>query len=134
MGGSFGDLHPGSDHVGFQPMKPGDSGATNWWDARMFVDPSWASKACFSRAEYDELFFTLFHEGMHSSDDIVTRFLTSNSNDDAHHNDIRRREHFERFRPSRMFGNMWGIPRDKPLNVDQLYRQYRARTPSCCGK
>jgi hypothetical protein len=130
VGASFSDLNPNVG-LGFQPMQPGLSGATDWWSGNIWVDRSWAAKMCFTRGEYEELFFTLFHEGMHSSDNMLTRFLTSNSENDEHHNSIFRRELFERSRPKVPMGDMWGTPRPNPVDVDRLYQQYRRRTPAC---
>jgi hypothetical protein len=131
VGASFSDLNPNGS-LGFQPIKPGDTGATDRWSGDMWVDPSWANKSCFTRGEYEDLFFTLFHEAMHSSDNIVTRFQTSNSEDDEHHNSIYRRELHERSRPKKPIGEMWGKPRPDPVDIDRLYTQYRKRTPACC--
>jgi RHS repeat-associated protein len=133
VGSSFSDLSPNGNGVGFQPMKPGFSGGTDWSDGQIWVDPSWAKKTCLSRSEYEDLFFTLFHEAMHSSDNVFRRFLTTNSSDDEHHNSIYRRELYERdWRPRWPGGDMWGTPRPDPVNIDRRYEQYRARTPACC--
>ncbi|MBK6982060.1 MAG: RHS repeat-associated core domain-containing protein [Betaproteobacteria bacterium] len=132
VGNSFPDLRPGRDQIGFEPMQPGDTGGTKPWNGQIVVDQSWANKPCFTRDEYEELFFTLFHEGMHSSDSILRRFLTPNSSDDEHHGSIFRREYFERYRPNNTPQKMWGTPRDTPVDIDRLYRKYRERTPACC--
>ena len=121
---------PGTGHVDFQPGAPG----TDKW-AQIHIDPSWAQKPCFTKAEHRELFFTLFHEAMHSSDNLWTRFWTSNDDDDQHHQSIYWREVYEgsrgdgirRPRP----GNMWGTPGEKPVDLDALYKDYRNRTPAC---
>ena len=133
VGRSFGDLRPGTDHIEFEPGKPG----TDKWSAQIHIDPSWAAKSCLTRWEYRELFFTLFHEAMHSSDDLWTRFWTTNKDDDQHHNSIYEREIYEGSRgiaKQPRPGNIWGMPRDKPLDLDRLYRDYRDRTPACCKK
>ena len=134
VGSSFPDLHPGKGQVDFRPMQPGDTGNTDRWDGQISVDPSWARNPCFSRDEYEELFFTLFHEGMHSTDPIWTRYLTSNSFDNGHHGSIYRREQYERHRLDKPPGKMWGTPRDTPVDIDHLYRKYRERTPACCAR
>jgi RHS repeat-associated protein len=130
VGRSFGDLRPGTNEVSFEPGGPG----TDKLSAQIHIDPSWASKACLTKDEYRELFFTLFHEAMHSSDDLWTRLQTRNSLDDKHHESIYQREVYEGGRGARRKkpSNMWGIARDKPLDMDQLYRDYRGRTPACC--
>jgi RHS repeat-associated protein len=134
VGASFTDIHPGQWGIGFQPMQPGQDGATDNSDGQTYVDPSWADKACFTRKEYENLFFTIFHEYMHSSDPLWRRLLTSNSSDDEHHNSIYQRELYERYRPRKPGGDMWGTPREYPLDIDRLYNQYRKRTPKCnCG-
>jgi len=132
VGSSFRDLHPGRDQIGLEPMQPGDTGGTKPWNGQIVVDPSWAEKPCFTRDEYEELFFTLFHEGMHSSDSMLRRFLTPNSSDNEHHGSIYRREYFERYRPKKPPTKMWGTPRDNPVDIERLYRKYRERTPACC--
>ena len=129
---SFWEINRAKPRVDFQPMRPGQDGATDKWSGQMYVDPSWANKACFTRPEYEDLFFTLFHEGMHSSDPLWRRIITSNSTGDAHHNSIYRRELFERYRPPRPSGDMWGSTRGTAVDLDRLYNQYRRRTPACC--
>lgn len=133
VGGSFLGLNPGQSRIGFQPMKPGSDGATDKWDGQIYVDPSWANKACFTRKEYEDLFFTLFHESMHSSEPIWRRYLTTNSENNVHHNSIYQRELYERYRPRKKPDGMWGTPRDTPVDIDRLYNQYRKTTPACCG-
>jgi RHS repeat-associated protein len=129
--GSFGDLNPGTGHVDFEPGKPG----TDKWSAQIHIDPSWAQKACFTKDEYRELFFTLFHEAMHSSDNMWTRFWTSNDDSNQHHQSIYWREAYEGSRGDGVRrptpGNMWGTPGATPVDVDALYKDYRKRTPAC---
>ena len=109
VGASFGDLNPAYPGVGsFQPQPPGQGGGTDKWDGEIHVDPSWASKKCFTRQEYENLFFILFHESMHSSDPMWQRYLTSNDDDDEHHTSIYQRQVYEQMRPRNRPGNMWG--------------------------
>lgn len=131
VGASFSELNPARPRVEFQPMRPGLDGATDKWSGQIYVDPSWASKACFTRKEYEDLFFTLFHEGMHSSDPLLRRFLTTDSELDSHHNSIYQRELYERYRPRKKPREMWGTPRDHPVDLERLYSLYRKRTPAC---
>jgi RHS repeat-associated protein len=142
VGASFSDLDPASTRIGFQPMKPGIDGVTNNWDGQIYIDPSWATKDCFTRREYENLFFTLFHESMHSTDSFWRRVTTSNSDNDVHHDSIYQREVYERMRmrPGGAPGNMWGKANDhEAIHVHQdwtsrgrrgRYRYMVARHPT----
>jgi RHS repeat-associated protein len=136
---NFADLKPSSNRIKFRPMRPdGDQlGETSNHNGQIYVDPSWSRIACFTKSEYENLFYILFHESMHSTDSLFTRsFLTTNEDDNPHHNRIYRRESFERYRiprtPMPSADQVWGTPRQTPLDDDRNYQSYRKRTPACC--
>jgi len=115
-------------------MRPNIDGHTDD-DGEIYIDPSWSKIACFSKSEYHNLFFTLFHESMHSTDFPFTLWTYN----EAHHNRIFAREIFEAGRtPRRPMpgpGQVWGTPKENPVDVDRMYENYKKRTPACdCSK
>jgi hypothetical protein len=59
------------------------------------------------------------------------RFLTSNDDNDEHHNSIYQRQVYEQMRPRKPPGDMWGTARDNAVDIDRMYEQYRRRTAGC---
>jgi RHS repeat-associated protein len=89
---------------------------------------------CLDRNQWEILFFTLFHESMHSTDPAWSIEASS----DKHHTRIANREIFERTRTARSgMGDgrpMWGTPLPAPgADLDRLYDEYRAGADECCG-
>jgi RHS repeat-associated protein len=86
---------------------------------------------CFSKEEYEDLFFTLMREGAHSTDpwwQDVWAFGVYTSN----HQAIQDWENFEHFRtPANPVPAtpLWGQPSLLPVNTDELYRQSGSQ---CC--
>lgn len=133
---SFGDLHPASDGIGYAASDK--AGNTSPFLGQITIDPSWANKNCFTSWEYHSLFFTLFHEGMHSTDPWYVRANPLNKPDDSpYHQSVYNREAYEDFRMPNRPGMvkprqpMWGKPRDTAVNVDKLYNDYLQRTCAC---
>jgi hypothetical protein len=136
--GSFAELHPAVGRICFRTLTKPNIGETDPGSGEICVDPSWENKSCLTRPEFKELFFTLFHEGMHSSGSFLNR-VGSNASDAVSslagqlgplHTRIYNRELREQGLTIR--GPMWGTPRDIPVDIDRLYDLYRRRTPSCC--
>jgi RHS repeat-associated protein len=122
----FSDINPAKPRICFRTLTAPNVGETDPISGQICVDPSWAAKECLTKTEYRELFFTLLHEGMHSTDPFPIRIFRD-------HSSIYRREIAEQG-GSRPNGAMWGNPRSTPVDVNRMYDQYRKRTPACCGK
>ena len=126
---SFPELRPEPKSLCFRPMGPGVNGETGVSSGQICIDPIWAEKKCLTRDEYDRVFFTLFHEGMHSTDGLFLRLFRDEDQ-------VHRREQFEqywngfpKYQPNQQ--KMWGKPRDAPVDMPDLYDRYRKRTPAC---
>jgi RHS repeat-associated protein len=134
--GSFSDLRPrGAVSCGVK--KPGNAGETSFFTGNMFVAQSFCDAPCLSRADWEELFFTLFHEGMHSSDPPWRAFTDGPGGAlSDNHRGIYNRENYERGYTARgrIPKPIWGTPRAIPVNKEALYQKYRDRTPACCEK
>jgi hypothetical protein len=135
---SFPDLHPAKGRICFRTLVVPNQGETDPWSGEICVDPSWADKSCLTKPNFENLFFTLFHEGMHSTSSFLTR-IGSNVGDlvsslsgqlGLQHTRVYNRQLREQGRS--ISGPMWGTPRSVPVDIDRLYDQYRRRTPSCC--
>jgi hypothetical protein len=138
MLGSFGDLNPnGNPSCG--PIPQGNKAYTNSNSGDIVVPQKFCDKACLTKDEWNELFWSLFHEGMHSSDSFFRRradgfgdmfnYTTDN------HDSIYNRAAWEQFGNGKGVPpqpNMWGKPRPDKVDVDARYREYRQRTPKCC--
>ena len=130
---SFPELNPEGQRVCFRTMPSGINGQTSNWSGEVCVDPSWVNPACFTKAQYKDLFSTLFHESMHSNDSWLMRAFGT----EEHHETIYRREVYEMDRPNKRIPlpKMYGKPRNIPLDIDRLYEGYKKRTPACqCEK
>jgi hypothetical protein len=91
---SFGDIHPSSGPIGYESM--GKAGHTSNYAGDITIDPSWAKIDCFTPFQYRDLFLTLFHEAMHSSDSAWTRFNPFNRPDDSpYHSSVYNRANYE---------------------------------------
>jgi hypothetical protein len=117
---SFPELHPAIGRICFRPLAPGNVGETSPKSGEICVDPSWANKPCLTKQEFKQLFFTLFHEGMHSSGSFLNR-IAGNIGDAAAglagqlgplHTRIYNRELREQ--GLSINGPMWGTPRTIP--------------------
>ena len=95
------------------------------------VPMRWCKKKCLSRKEWEDLFFTIFHEAMHSTE-VWDLSAYSNSN----HERIFARELFERSRLPRFpypLRPVWGTPLPAPgANLDALYDEYKRGASDCC--
>jgi hypothetical protein len=128
---TFPEINPSRQRVCFRTMPKGVQGQTSNWSGEVCVGPEWPQKQCLSRSEWENLFFTSFHEGMHSTDFFIQRAYGT----DADHAAISVRENYERLRPKGPVPtDMWGAPRIIPVDKNRLYEAYKARTPACCGK
>jgi hypothetical protein len=133
---TYSDIQPnGSIELGSVPI--GINGQTNKWTGDIVMSSDlFSKKECLSRKEWEYVFWTLFHEAMHSTDNWWTRRSTTNDRDDVHHNSIYNRESVEMGKgkeyPS---APIWGTPRNKRANMDDLYQQYFNKSPDCqCKK
>lgn len=70
----FLDLNPTGVPV-CGPLGPGRSGATSPLTGNITVPAVFCETQCLTEDQWNQLFFTLFHESMHSTDSIVRRFL-----------------------------------------------------------
>ena len=132
---SFPELKPETLRICFRGMPDGINGQTSNWSGEICIDPSWANIPCLSRSQFENLFFTLFHEGMHGTDKWWERAMTSNDLSDPYHNTIAGRAEFERTRIPRQNApsySVWGKPRETAVDIDRLYEAYKKRTPACC--
>jgi RHS repeat-associated protein len=128
---SYADVNPQKLPICFRKLTLPNLGETDPSSGEICIDPSWETKPCFTKKEYRELFFTLFHEGMHSTDNRLMRYWTNITTD--RHGSIYRREILEGG-GSVGSGSIWGTPRSVPVDIDRLYDQYRGRTPACCAQ
>ena len=127
---SFSDVRPnGYLYLGSVPE--GISGQTTNLTGNIRISTSYAAKRCLPQTEWEALFWTLFHEGMHSTDPWYRRWMTENKSSDKHHNGIYRRESYERMRPKFATLPMWGTPRPTAVDTDALYQQYKQNSPDC---
>jgi len=133
----FLDVNP----IGIPVCGLAGAGSAAWtapWSGNITVPQALCDKKCLSRAEWEDLFFTLFHESMHSSDSTVQRFMDAFADSfnrlTPNHQAIHNRTEFERSRPPAIPNPVWGIPRAQPLTGGDrrtLYEEYRKRTPAC---
>ncbi len=73
----FDDVTPrGNISYDFNPLALFSQSYTELISADIVLPHSWAEKDCFNRDEWERLFTILFHEGMHSTDDLWTRLST----------------------------------------------------------
>ncbi|MFY7809457.1 MAG: RHS repeat-associated core domain-containing protein [Fimbriimonadaceae bacterium] len=130
---TFNDLAP-RGRVECDPSLPEDVYGRAWnVSGNISVNQRYCDKQCFSRDEWEELFLTLFHEGMHSSDPWYQGFFS-----EAHHDSIYAREQFEsdrgnRLRSPRPGGPMWGTPRPQPADFGALYDEFQRGGSQCCA-
>ncbi|WP_166888591.1 RHS repeat-associated core domain-containing protein [Massilia sp. CCM 8734] len=130
MKNAFNDIKPQGD-VKLGEIPKNESGATEAWSGDIVVPLSFAAKKCLSEDEWSSLFFTLFHEGMHSTDGFLKRLITKNDISDSHHNKIHNRVSYEKIRPVGEPRPMWGKPRPSPVSQAQLYQDYFKNSPDC---
>lgn len=133
----FQDVSP----IGLPVCGLAGAGSAAWtapWSGNITVPQALCDKKCLSRDEWEDLFFTLFHESMHSSDSTVQRFMDAFADSfnrlTPNHQAIHNRTEFERSRPPVIPNPVWGIPRSQPLTGGDrrtLYDEYRKRTPAC---
>lgn len=128
---SFDDLNPRGTVV-CGPL-PGDTyGRTRFLTGNITVNERYCKSPCLSREDWEDLFFTLFHEGMHSTDPWYQGFFRR-----SHHDGIFAREIYERDRghglrtPSPR-QPLWGTPRSSPVDLEALYREFSRGADSCC--
>jgi RHS repeat-associated protein len=130
---TFPDLTPRGS-VRCDPLLADDViGHTRNVSGEITVNQRFCDKQCFSKEDWEELFLTLFHEGMHSSDPWYQGFFS-----DAHHQSIYNREFFEsdrgnRLRNPRPNGPMWGTPRPEPADFDGLFEEFKRGSNRCCA-
>ena len=90
---------------------------------------------CLSEKEWNQLFFDLFHESMHSTDSAIQRYVDTIGDKlkrpTRNHTSIHNRTAFERIRPPNSPIPIWGTPRPTPVDGGSLYGEYRRRTPAC---
>jgi len=134
---SFPELRPAVGKICFRTLTKPNLGETDPLTGEICVDPSWANNPCLTNQEFKQLFFTLFHEGMHSSGSLFNR-IGSNVSDAVSslagelgllHTRIYNRELREQ--GLSIHGPMWGTPRSIPLGLDRLYELYSRRVSSC---
>lgn len=132
--GAFPDIKPSGD-VYTGEIQSGNLGETDF-SGNIYIPLNFNARKCLSYEEWERLFYTLFHEGMHSSDGYWTRMTTSNSDSDAHHQSIYRRETYERMRPKGQgLDGLWGTPSATAYDDKAGYEQYRKNSPDCkCQK
>lgn len=115
MKNTFSEIKPqGGMKLGDLPKT--ESGATEAWSGDIVAPLSFSPKNCLSQDEWSSLFFTLVHEGMHSTDGVFTRLITRSDITDSHHHKIHHRVSYEKMRPIGEPGLMWGKPRPTPVN------------------
>jgi hypothetical protein len=94
---SFTELRPDAKEIGYANMAK--SGETSPFLGLITIPHRWKESACFDVNEYAELFFILFHEGMHSTDPWWVRANPFNIPDESpYHKSVYNREGFERAR------------------------------------
>jgi hypothetical protein len=130
---TFSDIKPHGT-VSLGKVAGGNLGETDASTGDITLPTSYAPKRCLSRNEWERLFYTLFHEGMHSTDGRISRSLTTNFDFDPHHQSIYKREAYERMRPKGPLESMWGEPRPQPVDENQLYKEYLSSSPDCTCK
>jgi RHS repeat-associated protein len=123
-------------------LPAGKYGTTTPWSGDITVAQKYCQKKCLSRDEWEELFFTLFHEGMHSTDSRWLSLRQSSSDRQRWHDGIFNRELYEGDRAAgipmrlirRIYGGkpIWGTPRSSPIDLDSLYEQYKSGSSDCC--
>ena len=101
-------------------------------DGTIIVSDLFCKLPCLDRQQWEDLFSTIFHEAMHSTDPWwMTAFST-----EAHHDTIRQRVTFELRRVPRFPKPLvptWGTPLPPPgADIDKLYQDYR-NGAGCCG-
>jgi hypothetical protein len=97
---------------------------------------------CLSRDDWEELFWVLFHEGMHSTDPWWLPLTQSSDEEERWHDSIFNRELYESDRASgipmrnirRAYDGkpIWGTPRSTPVNMDSLYEKFESGSNMCC--
>jgi len=101
-------------------------------DGTIQVNDKYCKIKCIKRGEWEDLFFTIFHEAMHSTDPWNRPYLG-----DGHHQGIHQREGFERNRTRRSpvpSGPMWGTPLPSPIDLDRLWGEFNHNSGECCGE
>jgi RHS repeat-associated protein len=95
------------------------------------VNQKYCDMECPTREQWEELFITLLHEGMHSTDPWYQGFFS-----DEHHNSIYRREQFESNRGNRLRAprpiDMWGMPGLQGADFGALYGEFKRGGSECC--
>jgi hypothetical protein len=128
---SFNDVRPnGIVYLGQLPE--GIGGQTEPWSGNIRMSLAYAPMRCLSRDEWEDLFWDLFHEGMHSSDSWGTRVWNRNR-PTPHHQSIYNRVAWEQQGGLIVPDLIWGTPspRSALVNVDRLYDQYKGNSPDC---
>ena len=126
---NFNEINPEGGWV-FGTMPPGVSGSTQLYSGTIIVDVKY-HKECLSEDEFNDMYFTLLHESMHSTDGVLIRtkdqaYEAWTGNLSANHWSIHERTQRERwgFPPQ---NSMWGFPylKNEPIwsEIGQLWFQ-----------
>jgi RHS repeat-associated protein len=131
----FAEIKPRGELKFRDPMDPGTIAHGGRWSANIYIRNIYKQRRCLSKAAWEDLFFTLAHEGMHSTDIFFLRIwpLLELQETRIHH-----REGFETYRGpnTRPPWLMWGSALPSPLALDSLYEDYKKQSPDCteCGQ
>jgi RHS repeat-associated protein len=134
---SFPDLKP-RGRVSCADLPTKIYGRTNGFTGNMRINRRYCDKSCLTETEWNDAFFTLFHEGMHSTDPWYRDFWESDTEDKLtrNHQGIYNREDYERGRAEglrrRIPNPMWGTGNARPVDTKKLYEDYRKDNPACC--
>ena len=136
---TFPELHPRGGVVCSADVPIDDAGDTvGIWDGfigdypagTIRVPITYCQKPCLGREDWEKLFSTLFHEGMHSTDS-AWKFWG--------HDEIYNREYFEMGRipgaPRTQVPRVpvWGVPLPPPgPDLDKLYSEFQEGAGKCC--
>ncbi|WP_162140742.1 RHS repeat-associated core domain-containing protein [Arenimonas oryziterrae] len=128
----FPELHPrGIVYCG--RLDEGIYADANQFSGDITVSERYCIPSCLSEVEWNELFFSLFHESMHSTD-RWWEDLSLSPDHTEHHDSIYMREYFERSRARKQdvpHGPVWGSARRVRVDLTSLYAQYRQENPFC---
>lgn len=92
----------------------------------MLFREEYRKKNCLSKDEWINTFYTMFHEGMHSTDGFFERWIS------FRHSSIYAREMYERGGTiSDPPWIIWGSPNLETVDDDALYKEYLQSSPDC---